>query len=181
MKYRPLLWLLILVLSINLLGCSKKTSDSPSPSSVAVETTNNQENGIRTITNSTELVSSYRDWTVRLDDIASKTKAAYTPWSKGEITVEKYLEQTKKLYEEMKQLNIETDLKTDVKLKKDDTNETEKAGKIIAAYQLVSKDLNDFLVTSNTRGDDEIKAKYQELILNNYTAHLKALNDLLKN
>lgn len=178
-----LLMLLLLAFITAAGGCGKKetaTAKAPvsSSSRAATSVAPDSAQGDHVIKTPDEFLASYRDFADRLDSLAERTRKAYLPWSEGKVPVEKYLDETRSLYEEMKALNSETDLKTEVELKAADQKAV-RADAVMRAYLKASKDVNDFLVVSNTRPDNEIKAKYQELMVNKYPRDMQELKKLL--
>lgn len=132
-----------------------------------------------TVTTAKDFLSFHKEWTSRLEGIADRTNDTYNDWLSGKINTEELLTKLQSFLKEMKDLNRETDLKTDFNLSVNDKQRVN-YDVIVKGYGKASKDLNDFLEYAPHLTDEQIKVKYDEMIKNKFKSDISELKSNLK-
>jgi hypothetical protein len=129
------------------------------------------------VTSPDTYLSLFKQWADRLDKLAGEISDAYGKWTSGSTSRQEFLDQLSAIEGKMKELSEEADYKAFELKSKDQQRINSKA--IDSAYFTAEKYVNDFLYYAPHLGDDEIKAKYEDLILNKYRAGNRELMVLL--
>jgi len=167
--------IILLVVLVVLVGCTNLINQKTTTTS----TDTTDHNGQTTITKKEDFLSLYKEWTSRLETIANKTNNNYSDWINGKIDTEQFTINNQQIYNEIKQLKNESDLKTDFNLVESDKQKVNFEA-VTNAYIKACKDLNDFFYFVPHLSDDEIKSKYEELIKDKYNSDVSELKKLLK-
>ncbi|NPV90680.1 MAG: hypothetical protein HPY50_07910 [Firmicutes bacterium] len=143
----------LLIILVAVSGCGGKKPEAQYP---AVP-----ESG--TIETADSFLNSYQGWTSRLEKLGGQTQQAYMDWESNKIDTETYIVKSRDIYEAIKKLNDEADLKADIKLSDGDKQKV-KHDEVTSAYNKASKGLNDYLYQLPHIPDDQIKVKYKAMI-----------------
>jgi hypothetical protein len=121
-------------------------------------------------------LSLYKQWAGNLADLAGEVNDSYSKWNNHQISRQEFLDQ---LY--ATQQKLET-LEKDVDYKDFELNETDQQGinskAITRAYLIAEKGVNDFLYYAPHLNDQQIKARYNSLMLEQYASANKDLQTL---
>lgn len=167
---KKILTIFLIISFVILAGCKKQETSEPGLTRIQNETT---------IENPKDFLSLHKEWTARLENLAASTDNTYSDWASGKISFEIFKKNINKIYSDMKSLNMETDSYADFKLNDNDKQKYNYEA-ITKAYDVASKDLNDFLYLAQTLSEKDTKAKYNEMIKNNFNADVFELKKLLK-
>lgn len=130
------------------------------------------------VTTTESFFALYKQWTSRLEGIAAKTESAYVDLNSQKINLSEFNTQIDQIDQEMKALNLETDVKADFELSDKDKQSVNYQA-VTNAYQQTSKSLSDFLYYAPHLKGDQLKSKHDELIQNKYQTNITELKRLL--
>jgi hypothetical protein len=119
----------------------------------------------------------YRQWTDRLTGLAGEVNDSYSKWSNHQINRQEFLDQLYAVQEKLEGLKLDADY-SDVELNQKDQQSINSEA-ITKAYLMAEKGVNDFLYYAPHLNDEQIKAKYNDLILNEYNTGNQELKMLL--
>lgn len=132
----------------------------------------------RNITTTDEFHAVLKNWTDRLMVMAVSTSKAYDSWTAGQINREEFIVKTQQIYEQMKQLKKQSDLKEEFKLSEIDKKQVN-YDSMLNAYNNAKKDLNDFLFLVPQLEDDQIKSIYNNKVKENFNENVTELKNQL--
>lgn len=161
-------FLAVVFLSIVLLvsGCGKKMQYQAEPGSETV------------VTQKEEFLNLYRGSTKAMEDIAQRTNQAYSDWNSGIIDRKAFLEKTEAISGELNSMTRRMEQETSFDLKESDKKQVNYDA-VTKAYGRASKDISDFYYFLPHLKDNEVKPKYEELMVNKFGSDIKELKSLL--
>ncbi len=122
-------------------------------------------------------LSLYKQWNGRLANLAGEVNDSYSKWNNHQISRQEFLDQLYATQEKLETLKLDADYK-DFELNETDQQRINSKA-ITRAYLVAEKGVNDFLYYAPHLNDEQIKAKYNDLILGQYSIANKELQTLL--
>jgi hypothetical protein len=131
----------------------------------------------RPITAPDTFLTLYKQWDGSLASLAGEIDDSYNKWSSNQISRQEFLAQLYATQQKLEILKMDADYQN-FELSAND-QQTINSQAINRAYFTAEKDVNDFLYYAPHLQDEKIKARYNDLILNQYTSNNKELQALL--
>lgn len=128
----------------------------------------------QTVITINEFETTLKNWTDRLSGMADNTSNVYNSWVTGQISKEEFISKTEQIYEQMKQLKKQSDLKTEFGLTESDKQKVN-FDSVLFSYDNSKKDLNDFLFMVPQLQEDQIKSMYNNKIKENFNENIAEL------
>ncbi len=167
------LFLLVFAAGCRSIGAKPVQNQEPAQSGQAQPAQNAQQ----PISSPDTFLSLYKQWSGSLANLAGEVNDSYSNWTDQQISRQEFLDQ---LYTTQQKLES---LKMDADYKDFDLNETDQqrigSQAITREYLVAEKGVNDFLYYAPHLNDQQIKAKYDNLILDQYSNANQELQTLL--
>jgi len=122
-------------------------------------------------------LSLYKQWAGNLASLAGEVNGSYNNWSAGQNTRQEFLDQLYAIQQKLTVLKMDADYQ-DFELNATDQQRIGSRA-ITRAYLVAEKSVNDFLYYAPHLNDQQIKAKYADLMLDHYSSDNKELQTLL--
>lgn len=153
----------LLVIMLLTSGCKKQKTE------ITINPVQDQS-----ITTITDFQTTLQNWTDQLTAMTDNTSSVYDSWDAGQTSKEEFVAKAQEIYEQMKQLKKQSDLKVEFRLTESDKQKAN-YNSVINAYNNAKKDLNDFLYIVPQVEDDQIKSMYNNKIKENFKEDITEL------
>lgn len=127
-----------------------------------------------------EFKTTFTNWVDRLSSMADSTGEAYNSWSEGQISEEEFIAKTQEIYEEMRNLKRESDLKAEFNMT-GTYDEQVSYDAVINSYNNAKKNLNDFLYLAPKMSGVQLKEAYVNRVQVNFSENFIVLKTALNN
>lgn len=135
----------------------------------------------RVISEAGEFKTTFVNWTDRLSSMADRTSEAYNNWNEGQISEDEFIAKTQEIYEEMKNLKRENELRTEFDMT-GTYEEQVNYDTVINAFNNAKKDLNNFLYLAQEElTGEKLKEAYVNRVQVNFSESFEALKEALDN
>jgi hypothetical protein len=174
-KHFVVILLVLLATSAFAAGCRARSAASPATAAQSGHSSATRSG--QPITSAGTFLTLYKQWAGSLANLAGEINNSYSQWSNQQISKQEFLSQLYATQKKLESLKMTADYQN-FELSTADRQKVN-SQTITRTYFMAEKGVNDFLYYAPHLNDQQIKAKYNDLIQYKYANSYKELQTLL--